>query len=88
MTITGIEAALTGTEGVSATLAVTLETCAQVACTSLSSTAATCTIGNSASTCNATGLSVAISAGTQFVLVPAQTGTGTAAVYSTAVMYQ
>ncbi len=87
-TITAIYVTLNANEGAAATLAVTLDTCNSNTCGAQTTTAATCTVGNSANSCNATGLSVAVSAGTAIVVQTVQSGTGTAAVGTVGVAYQ
>lgn len=80
ITITSLFANVSAAEGAAATIAITLDTCTTSTCGATATTLATCTIGNSASVCSATGLSVAITAGQLIVMQTVQTGTGTAQV--------
>lgn len=68
--ITGIYVSSSAAQGAAATLQFTFY--------DGGTTAVTCTIGNSASTCNATGFNVAVAAGDTIVTQTVQTGTGTA----------
>jgi hypothetical protein len=81
ITVTGVSVALSAAEGSSATLAFKIGYCsgASGGCATPSTTAALCTVGNSAYTCTASALGISIPSGDEIFIQTVQTGTGTAA---------
>lgn len=88
ITVTAIYASVINAEGAAATLQFQLVSCTSTTCAAVAAVSGvTCTIGNSASTCDTTGLSVAVSAGTLLSVETVQTGTGTASVSNASIAW-
>lgn len=88
MTVTGIQVNTMVAEGAAATLSFTLVKCNTTACAAVTTTAVTCTVGNSSSTCSASGFSVALAAGDLISMQTVQTGTGSTSVGAAAITFQ
>jgi hypothetical protein len=88
ITASAIYVNLINAEGAAATLQFTLAYCTTTACSAVTTTGLTCTVANSASTCNQTGQAVSLTAGQNIVIQTVQSGTGTASVSSVSIAYQ
>lgn len=88
ITVTGISAWISVANSGSQTIPITLVYCTTTACSSVTTTAATCTIGNSTNVCSASGLSVSIPSGSLIEFEENETGTVASSLGTAAVTYQ